>query len=106
MHGLLRPEARCPPSAEPEGAGRSIARELKLGGAGRRLGWMRVAGAGGPGRARLAEGAGGGRRRGRGPAGGAGSRGVASGGPRNRTWRCGFGDRRVSDTPVPRGRPF
>src|SRR4051794_38651837 len=26
-----------------------------------------------------------------------------SGGPRNRTWRCGFGDRRVTDTPVPRG---
>jgi len=25
-----------------------------------------------------------------------------SGGPRNRTWRCGFGDRRVTDTPVPR----
>ena len=25
----------------------------------------------------------------------------ASGGPRNRTWRCGFGDRRVTDTPVP-----
>ena len=24
-----------------------------------------------------------------------------SGGPRNRTWRCGFGDRRVTDTPVP-----
>ena len=27
----------------------------------------------------------------------------ASGGPRNRTWRCGFGDHRVTDTPVPRG---
>ncbi len=26
-----------------------------------------------------------------------------SGGPRNRTWRCGFGDHRVTDTPVPRG---
>jgi hypothetical protein len=25
-----------------------------------------------------------------------------SGGPRNRTWRCGFGDHRVTDTPVPR----
>ncbi len=25
------------------------------------------------------------------------------GGPRNRTWRCGFGDHRVTDTPVPRG---
>jgi hypothetical protein len=25
------------------------------------------------------------------------------GGPRNRTWRCGFGDRRVTDTPVPLG---
>ena len=24
-----------------------------------------------------------------------------SGGPRNRTWRCGFGDHRVTDTPVP-----
>ena len=23
------------------------------------------------------------------------------GGPRNRTWRCGFGDHRVTDTPVP-----
>src|SRR5271154_3957605 len=29
--------------------------------------------------------------------------GTASGGPRNRTWRCGFGDHRVTDTPVPRG---
>src|SRR4051812_12073988 len=28
---------------------------------------------------------------------------AGSGGPRNRTWRCGFGDRRVTDTPVPRG---
>src|ERR1035437_10167537 len=27
----------------------------------------------------------------------------SSGGPRNRTWRCGFGDHRVTDTPVPRG---
>ena len=27
-----------------------------------------------------------------------------SGGPRNRTWRCGFGDRRVTDTPVPQRR--
>src|SRR4051794_41432250 len=26
-----------------------------------------------------------------------------NGGPRNRTWRCGFGDRRVTETPVPRG---
>ena len=28
---------------------------------------------------------------------------AGSGGPRNRTWRCGFGDHRVTDTPVPRG---
>ena len=27
---------------------------------------------------------------------------AGNGGPRNRTWRCGFGDRRVTDTPVPR----
>jgi hypothetical protein len=26
-----------------------------------------------------------------------------NGGPRNRTWRCGFGDHRVTDTPVPHG---
>jgi hypothetical protein len=30
----------------------------------------------------------------------------SSGGPRNRTWRCGFGDHRVTDTPVPRGVAF
>ncbi len=29
---------------------------------------------------------------------------LGSGGPRSRTWRNGFGDHRVTDTPVPRGR--